>query len=97
MAATARSLSPSVPESTEVIVYSADWCPYCDRAKNLLRERRIAFEEINLDRVPGFRARLVELTGRATVPQILIGGEPIGGFTELRQLDRAGRLADLAA
>ena len=78
-----------------VIVYTADWCGYCERAKTLLRQREIPFEEVNVDREPGFRSRLMEMTGRMTVPQILIGGAPIGGFDDLRALDRTGRLGEI--
>lgn len=78
-----------------VTVYSADWCPYCDAAKRLLGQRGIPFEEINVDRIPGFRQKLVEMTGQRTVPQIIIDEQPVGGFTELAALDRSGRLAEL--
>lgn len=77
-------------------LYTTAWCGYCDRARGLLRERNVSFEEINLDDDPGFRTRLLDLTGRWTVPQILIDGRPIGGFTELRDLDRRGLLDELA-
>lgn len=79
----------------DVVVYSADWCPFCTRAKALLTSRDIPFEEINVDRVPGFREKLVEMTGRMTVPQIFVGGEPIGGYDELAGLDRNGELLPL--
>lgn len=82
---------------TDVTVYSTTWCPYCDRAKKLLDQRGIAYKSINLDDEPSFRSQLVELTGRSTVPQIFIGTAPIGGFTELRALDRSGKLAELVA
>ena len=78
-----------------VIVYSADWCPFCTRAKALLNSREIPFEEINVDRVPGFREKLVEMTGRMTVPQIMVDGEPIGGFDDIAALDRNGELLAL--
>ena len=78
-----------------VIVYSADWCPFCTRAKALLKSREIPFEEINVDRVPGFRENLVEMTGRMTVPQIMVDGEPIGGFDDIAALDRNGELLAL--
>ena len=78
-----------------VIVYSADWCPFCTRAKALLSSREIPFEEINVDRVPGFREKLVEMTGRMTVPQIMVDGEPVGGFDEIAALDRNGELLAL--
>jgi glutaredoxin 3 len=78
-------------------VYTTRWCGYCVRAKALLEQRGLPYEEISLDDEPGFRARLQELTGGWTVPQILIDGEPIGGFTELWALDRSGRLEEKVA
>jgi glutaredoxin 3 len=80
-----------------VQMYTTQWCGYCVRAKTLLESRGIPFEEISLDADPGFRRRLMELTGGWTVPQILIDGRPIGGYTELWQLDRSGELERLAA
>jgi glutaredoxin 3 len=76
-------------------MYTTRWCGYCTRAKVLLEAKDIAFEEISLDDDPAFRRKLVDLTGGWTVPQILIDGRPIGGYTELRELDRAGRLEKL--
>jgi len=78
-------------------LYTTAWCGYCERAKVLLRQRGLEYEEIRVDDQPDFRARLQELTGGWTVPQILIDGEPIGGYTELWQLDKTGRLAELLA
>ena len=78
-------------------MYTTRWCGYCDLARALLRERGLPFEEIGLDDDPAFRARLMDLTGRWTVPQILIDGRPIGGYTELRELDRRGLLDGVAA
>jgi glutaredoxin 3 len=81
-----------------VRVYSTRWCGYCVRAKVLLESRGIEFEEILLDDDPAFRQTLFDLTGGWTVPQIVIGEEPIGGYTELVRLDRSGALdAKLAA
>jgi glutaredoxin 3 len=76
-------------------IYTTAWCGYCVRAKALLDGRGLAYEEINVDDDPTFRARVHEATGGWTVPQILIGGRPIGGYTELWQLDREGRLDEL--
>ncbi|CAB4882611.1 unannotated protein [freshwater metagenome] len=81
----------------EVIVYSTDSCPYCERAKALLDARGVGFEELNLSRDPEGRAALVERTGMMTFPQILIDDELVGGFDELLKADRSGRLADLLA
>ncbi|HSB37765.1 MAG TPA: glutaredoxin domain-containing protein [Gaiellaceae bacterium] len=78
-------------------MYTTRWCGYCVRAKTLLESRGIPFEEISLDDDPGFRGRLLELTGSWTVPQILIDGRPVGGYAELWQLDRSGELERLAA
>ena len=78
-------------------MYTTRWCGYCVRAKALLDAKGLPYEEVSLDDEPGFRRQLLDLTGGWTVPQILIGGRPIGGYTELRQLDRDGRLDDLLA
>jgi glutaredoxin 3 len=77
-----------------VRVYSTRWCGYCVRSKALLESRGIDYEEISLDDDPAFRQKLFDLTGGWTVPQILIDGRPIGGYTELWRLDRDGRLDD---
>jgi glutaredoxin 3 len=78
-------------------IYTTAWCAYCVRAKALLDARGLAYEEIDLDDDPAFRRRLLDLTGGWTVPQIVIDGRPIGGYTELWQLDRSGGLDRLAA
>ena len=75
-----------------VELYTTRWCGYCVRAKALLEDRGIAYEEISLDDDPAFRQRVFDLSGRWTVPQILIDGQPIGGYAELWQLDRSGQL-----
>jgi glutaredoxin 3 len=80
-----------------VRVYSTRWCGYCVRAKALLESRGIEYDEISLDEDPAFRQKLFDLTGGWTVPQILIDGKPIGGYTELWRLDRDGRLDELLA
>jgi glutaredoxin 3 len=79
----------------KVEFYSADWCPFCMRAKALLDARGIAYEEINVDRIPGFREQIVEMTGRMTIPQIIIDGQPVGGYDDLAALDRNGELLPL--
>jgi glutaredoxin 3 len=75
-----------------VRMYSTLICPYCIRAKLLLHERQIAYETIDVTGDRAMREWLVKTTGRRTVPQIFIDEEPIGGFHELRQLDRSGEL-----
>ncbi len=78
-------------------MYTTRWCGYCVRAKALLESRGLEYEELPLDDDPHFRQHLFDLTGGWTVPQILIGEEPIGGYTELWRLDRDGRLDELLA
>jgi glutaredoxin 3 len=78
-------------------MYSTTWCGYCIRAKALLERRGLEYEEIVMDDDPAFRQKLLDMTGRWTVPQIFIDDEPIGGYTELWSLERDGRLDDLAA
>ena len=78
-----------------VQIYTTAVCPYCVRAKRLLAARGIPFEEADVGCDPALRADVVSRTGRRTVPQIFIDGEPIGGFDELAALDAAGELAGL--
>ncbi len=73
-------------------IYTTRWCGYCVRAKALLDAKGIGYEEIQLDGDPSFRQTIFDLTGGWSVPQILIDGEPIGGYTELWRLDQSGRL-----
>jgi glutaredoxin 3 len=82
---------------TTTKIYTTRWCAYCVRAKTLLDSRGIDYEEIHLDEDPDFRQTLMELTGGWTVPQIVIDGAPIGGYTELWQLAKSGELDGLAA
>ena len=81
----------------EITVYTTDPCARCIRAKDLLRARGLAFSEVNLAKDPVGRRRLAEFTGQMTFPQIVIGDEPIGGFQDLVEADRQGRLERLAA
>jgi len=81
-----------------VKMYSTASCPFCLRAKALLRERGVeSIEEIRVDEQPGQRDAMIELTRRRTVPQIFIGATYVGGCDELVALDRAGGLEPLLA
>ena len=81
----------------KVVVYTTEPCGFCSQAKALLRARGVDFDEVNLAKDADGRAELVAKTGMMTFPQVLIDGEPIGGFQELALADRAGRLAELRA
>jgi glutaredoxin 3 len=81
----------------KITVYSTEPCSFCERAKDLLKLRKLPFDEINLAKDPAGRLELVEKTGMLSFPQIVIGGEVVGGFQELVQADRNGHLAELTA
>ncbi len=79
--------------SSKVRMYTTAACPYCVRAKRLLSERGVAhIEEIRIDRDAAAREHMMHDTGRRTVPQIYIGDTHVGGFDDLAELDRAGKL-----
>jgi glutaredoxin 3 len=81
-----------------VRMYSTATCPFCLRAKALLRQRGVeAIDEIRIDERPGERDAMVRLTRCRTVPQIFIGETHVGGCEELMALDRAGGLEPLLA
>lgn len=80
----------------KVEIYTTPLCPYCWRAKKLLGEKGVEFEEIDLWREGKRRAEMQERAeGRSTVPQIFIDGRGIGGSAELAALEASGRLDEL--
>ena len=76
----------------KIVVYTQTICPYCDRAKALLKNKGLEFEEINLDGKDDERKALVEKTGMRTVPQIFIGDHFVGGSQELSAFEATGEL-----
>ncbi|MDZ7592853.1 MAG: glutaredoxin 3 [Rubrivivax sp.] len=81
---------------TPVKMYTTQVCPYCLRAKALLKQRGVeAIEEIRIDLDPAERERMMALTGRRTVPQIFIGETHVGGCDDLITLDQRGGLLPL--
>ncbi len=83
---------------TSVRMYTTQVCPYCIRAKALLKQRGVEqIDEVRIDLDPLQRDQMIELTGRRTVPQIFIGSTHVGGCDELMALDRSGGLAPLLA
>ena len=81
----------------KIQLYSTTNCSYCRAAKQLLTERGLPFTEVDCSDDAATRARLVDETGRRTVPQIYFDSVPIGGFDDLRALDRSGELAKIVA
>ena len=81
---------------SKVEVYSSMWCPFCARAKNLLTQKGITFEEIDVDNSPDRRSEMMErANGHHTVPQIFINENHIGGSDDLVALERDGKLDGL--
>ena len=76
----------------KVVIYVSSCCSYCSRARALLESRGVAFEEIDVDVVPGARDEMMARSCRRTVPQIFIGERHIGGADDLCELDAAGGL-----
>jgi glutaredoxin 3 len=88
---TARGLSVA-----KVEVYTTSYCPYCIRAKALLKSKGVAFEEIDVSCDAALREKMIEMSGgRRTVPEIFINGKIIGGYDELRALEDEGALDPL--
>lgn len=76
-------------------IYTTDYCSYCRAAKSFFQSRGIPFEEIDVTDDDAARTSLRERTGRTTVPQIWIGEAYVGGYDDLRALDRSGGLTPL--
>ena len=77
---------------SQIKIYTTTYCGYCKKAKSLLQSKGIPFEEIDVTEDDAKREWLVKTTGRKTVPQIFIDEKPIGGFDDLSQMDKEGKL-----
>lgn len=75
-----------------VTMYATGWCPYCERARELMAKKDLVINEINVDEDPAKRAEMIDRSGRDTVPQIYIGDRHIGGCDDLVALDDSGEL-----
>ena len=79
-----------------VKMYTTAVCPYCVRAKQILKAKGVAdIEEIRIDQLPEAREHMMNITGRRTVPQIFIGDMHVGGCDDLMALDSRGGLMPL--
>ena len=87
---TAAAASP-----VKVEIYLTQWCPYCQRARALLRAKHVQSVEIDIEAEPARRAEMMARSGRRTVPQIFIGDRHVGGCDDLHTLDAAGQLEPL--
>ena len=81
-----------------VTMYHKTWCPYCQRAQQLLASKGVtAIEMIDIEAEPAQRDVMIERTGRRTVPQIYVGDTPVGGHDDLLALNQSGQLDGLLA
>jgi glutaredoxin 3 len=79
-----------------VKMYTTAFCPFCIRAKQILKARGVeSIDEVRVDANPQERMKMMEMTGRRTVPQIFIGDTHVGGCDDLMALDSQGRLVPL--
>lgn len=81
----------------DVLLYTTGWCPYCRRAKQLLKAKGVQWNELDIDANPVHRQAMTEASGRDTVPQIFINGTHVGGSDDLYELDAKGELDVLLA
>lgn len=77
---------------TKVLMYSTRFCPYCRMAERLLEKKGAQTEKVMVDENPASRDEMTRRAGRTSVPQIFIGETYVGGYMELAELERAGRL-----
>jgi glutaredoxin 3 len=80
-----------MPSST-IVMYTTNWCPYCERARRLLKAKGATFEEVDVESAPEKRAEMQSRSGRRSVPQIFIGEHHVGGSDDLAALEDAGKL-----
>ena len=79
----------------KIVMYTTGWCPYCTRARELLKNKGVVIEEIDVDARPEARTEMMARSGRRTVPQIFVGETHVGGCDDLHELDASGRLDTL--
>ena len=82
-------------DQPEVVIYSSTFCPYCIRARRLLKAKGVSYRELKVDFDPVRWEEMERLTHRRTVPQIFIGDLHVGGYDDLAALDRQGTLDGL--
>ncbi len=78
--------------SATVKIYTRPGCWFCSSARELLQQKGVAFEEINISGQPALRHEMEELSGGYTVPQIFINDRPVGGYSDIAALDKRGEL-----
>ena len=79
----------------DVLLYTTSWCPFCERAKALLKKKGVEWNELDIEADPVHRQAMMVASGRNTVPQIFINGTHVGGSDDLFELDAKGDLDKL--
>lgn len=78
--------------AARAVVYGTRFCGYCVAATRYLEARGLSVEYVAVDKDPALRAHMQRISGRSSVPQIFVAGRHVGGYTDLRDLDRSGEL-----
>jgi GrxC family glutaredoxin len=79
----------------DIVMYKTEVCPYCVMAGGLLKKKGVTYTQIDVTYDSALRREMEERSGRRTVPQIFIDGEPVGGYDDLARLNSAGKLDKL--
>lgn len=81
--------------SAKVVMYSTRFCPFCMRARSLLKSKGVEYEDIGVGNDPALWQKMQSLSGRDTVPQIFINDQAVGGYDDIALLERQGKLDSL--
>jgi alkyl hydroperoxide reductase subunit F len=76
----------------DIAIYTKEWCPYCAKAKALLKSKGLSYREVNVTSDEALQQEMVTRSGRRTVPQIFLDGQPVGGYDDLANLNATGEL-----
>jgi len=79
----------------KVVIYGTFFCPYCFAAKRLLKQQKVTFDEVRVDKEPGKKQEMITKSGRFTVPQVFIDDYHVGGYDDLVVHNRSGKLNQL--
>ena len=79
-------------DQPKIVIYGSEQCSYCTAARMLLKKKGLDFEDVVITKDPALRTEMERLSGSRSVPQIFIGGAPIGGFDEVYSLEQSGEL-----
>ena len=84
-----------MPTQPKIVIYGSESCSYCTAARMLLKKKGLSYEDVLVSTDSARRAEMERLSGRRSLPQIIIDDKPVGGFDELARLDKSGELDQL--